>query len=50
MIAFANAQGSTEVRLACSKVLSLIFLKADSKKHSNGYVKGNKYFFFYKIR
>ena len=50
MIAFANAQGSTEVRLAYSKVLSLIFLKADSKKHSNGYVKGNKYFFLYKSR
>ena len=27
MIAFVNAQGSTEVRLACSKVLSLIVHK-----------------------
>ena len=53
MISFAIAQGSLEIRLACSKILLLITLIADSeillRTHLIGYKKGNKYFFFVKV-
>ena len=49
MISFINAQGSVKIRLACSKVLLLtISSSSNIVKHSNSYIKGDKYFFFYK--
>ena len=58
MILFANAQGSVKIRLACSKALLLtsvvnslaIISSSNIVTHSKGYIKGNKYFFFYKSR
>ena len=35
MISFVNAQGSVQIRLASSNIAT----------HSNGYIKGDKYFF-----
>ena len=35
---------------ACSKALLLTILSSNMVKHSNGYIKGDKYFFFYKNR
>ena len=53
MISFVIAQGSLEIRLACSKILLLITLIADSeillRTHLIGYIKGNTYFFFVKV-
>ena len=46
MISFANAQGSLKIRLVCSIVLLLIISSSNIVTHSNGYIKGNKYFFF----
>ena len=36
MISFVNAQGSVQIRLASSNIAT----------HSNGYIKGDKYFFY----
>ena len=43
MISFVNAQSSVKIRLACSKASNIV-------THSSGYIKGDKYFFFYKNR
>ena len=48
MISFVNTQGSVKIRLACSKALLLTNSSSDIVTHSNGYIKGNKYFFLYK--
>ena len=48
MISFVNAQGSVKIRLACSKALLLTISSSNIITHSNGYIKGDKYFFFYK--
>ena len=48
MISFVNAQGSVKIRLACSKALLLTISSSNIVTHSNGYIKGDKYFFFYK--
>ena len=50
MISFVNALGSVKIRLACSKALLLTVLSSNIVTHSNGYIKGGKYFFFYKSR
>ena len=50
MISFVNAQGSVKIRLACSKALLLTISSSNIITHSNGYVKGDKYFFLYKKR
>ena len=50
MISFTNAQGSVKIRLACSKALLLTISSSNIVTHSNGYIKGDKYFFFYKSR
>ena len=50
MISFANAQGSVKIRLACSKALLLTISSSNIVTHSNGYMKGDKYFFFYNSR
>ena len=50
MISFVNAQGSVKIRLACSKALLLTISSSNIVTHSNGYIKGDKYFFFYKSR
>ena len=49
MISFVNAQGSVKIRLACSKALLLTILSSNITTHSNGYIKGGKYFFFIKV-
>ena len=49
MTSFVNAQGSVKIRLACSKALLLIILSSNTATHSNGYIKGDKYFFFIKV-
>ena len=48
MISFANAQGLVKVRLACSRVFLLIISSSNIVTHSNGYIKGDKYFFLMK--
>ena len=48
MISFANAQGSVKIRLACSKALLLTISSSNIVTYSNGYIKGDK--FFYKSR
>ena len=48
MISFINSQGSVKIRLACSKALLLTNLSSNIVAHSNGYIKRDKYFFFYK--
>ena len=50
MISFVNAQGSVKIRLACSKALLLTISSSNIVTHSNGYIKGDKYLFFYKSR
>ena len=50
MISFVNAQGSVKIRLACSKALLLTILSSNIVAYSNGYMKGDKYFLFYKSR
>ena len=50
MISFVNAQGSVKIRLACSKALLLTISSSNIVTHSNGYIKGEKYFYFYKSR
>ena len=42
--------GSVKMKLACSKALLLTILFSNVVTHSNGYIKGDKYFFFYKSR
>ena len=48
MISFVNAQGSVKTRLASSKALLLTISSLNIVTHSNGYIKGDKYFFFIK--
>ena len=50
MISFAKAQGSIKIRLACSRALLLTISPSSIFTHSNDYIKGDKYFFFYKSR
>ena len=50
MISFVNAQGSVNIRLACSKALLLTISSSNIITHSNGYIKGEKFLFFYKSR
>ena len=50
MISFVNAKGSVKIRLACSKALLLTISSSNIVTHSNGYIKGEKYFYFYKSR
>ena len=49
MISFVNALGTVKIRLTCSKTLLLTILSSNIVTHSNGYIKGDKYFFFYKV-
>ena len=49
MISFVNTQGSVKIRLACLKALLLTISSSNIVTHSNGYIKGDKYFFFYKV-
>ena len=49
MISFFNTQGPVKIRLACSKALLLTITSSNIMTHSNGYIKGDKYFFFTKI-
>ena len=48
MISFANTQGSVKIILECSEALLLTILSLNIVTHSNGYIKGDKYFSFYK--
>ena len=41
-----NVQGSVKIRLACSKALLITISSSNIVTHSNGYIKGDKYFFF----
>ena len=50
MTSFVNAQGSVKIRLACSNTLLLTISSSNITIPSNGYINGNKYFFFYKNR
>ena len=50
IISFVNVPGSVKIRLACSKALLLTISSSNIVTHSNGYIKGDKYFFFYKRR
>ena len=50
MISSVNAQGLVKIRLACSKALLLTISSTNIVTHSNGCVKGDKYFFFYNSR
>ena len=50
MALFVSAQGSVKIRLASSKALLLIISSSNIATHSNGYIKGDKYFIFYKNR
>ena len=50
MISFFNAQGSVKIRLAWSKALLLTISFSNIATHSNGYIKGDRYFSFYKSR
>ena len=50
MISFVNAHGSVKIRLVFSKALLLTISSSNVIKHSNGYIKGDKYFFFYESR
>ena len=50
MISFVHAQDSVKIRLTCSKALLLTISFSNTATHSNGYIKGEKYFFFYKGR
>ena len=46
MISFVNAQDSVKI----SKTFSLTISSSNIVTHSNGYIKGEQYFFFYKSR
>ena len=48
MISFVNAQSSVKIRLACSKTLFLTILSSNIVTHFNGYIEGDKCFYFYK--
>ena len=50
MISFVDATGSVKIRLARSKTLLLTISSSNNVTHSNGYIKGGKYFLFYKSR
>ena len=50
MISFINTQGSKKIKLECSKTLLLTISSPNIATHSNGYIKGDKNFFFYKSR
>ena len=50
MISFVNVQGSVKIRLPCSNVLLLTISSSNIVTHSNGHIKGDKYFFFYNSR
>ena len=50
MISFINAYSSVKIISACSKVLLLTISSSKIVTHSDGYIKGDKYFFFYKSR
>ena len=50
MISLVNAQGSVKIGLTNSKALLLTISSSNIVTHSNGYIKGDKYFFFYKSR
>ena len=49
MILFVNTQGSVKIRLACSKALSLTISSSNVVTRSNGFIKGDKYFFIIKV-
>ena len=46
MISFVNPQDSVKI----SKTFSLTISSSNIVTHSNGYIKGEQYFFFYKSR
>ena len=50
MISFVNTKGSVKIRLACSKALLVIISSSNIATHSNGYIKDDKCFLFYKSR
>ena len=50
MILFVNAQGSVKIRLASSKALLITISSSNIVTYCNGYIKGDKYFFFHKSR
>ena len=50
MISFVNAQGSVKIRLTCSKAFLLPISSSNIATHFNGYIKGDRYLFFYKSR
>ena len=50
MISFVKAQSPVKIRLACSKVLLLIISSSNIVTHSNSYIKGDNFFFFYNSR
>ena len=47
---FVDAQGPVKIRLAYSKALLLTISSSNIVTHSNRYLKGDKYFLFYKSR
>ena len=49
IISFVNVQSSVKIRLVCSRVLLLISSSSNIVIHSNGYTKGDKYFFSIKL-
>ena len=49
MISYVNARGSVKIRLASSKLLLLTISSSNIVTHSNGCIKGGKYFFFIKV-
>ena len=49
MTSFVNTQGSVKIRLACLKALLLSISSSNFVTHSNGYIKGDKYFFLIKV-
>ena len=48
MISFVNVHCSVRIRSACSKAMLLTVSSSNIVAHSNGYIKGDKYFFFKK--
>ena len=49
MISFANDLVSVTNRLAFSRVFLLVISSSNIVTHSNGYIKGGRYFFFTKV-
>ena len=49
MISFVTAQGSVNIRLACSKPLLLTVSSSNIVTHSNGYTKVTNICFFIKV-